>query len=94
MPCPHCRSTTTVHRSKTTQLGYRTFCCQACKRTFNERTGTPFNYLEYPTDIVVRRNRATYNRGWGLYVRYGVDGGGNRAYSNYGGNCLGVTCSK
>jgi hypothetical protein len=27
--------------------------CLACKRTFNERTGTPFNYLEYPTDIVL-----------------------------------------
>ncbi len=53
MPCPHCRSTTTVHRSTTTQLGYRTFCCHACKRTFNERTGTSFSDLEYPTDIVL-----------------------------------------
>jgi len=53
MPCPHCQSTTTAKRSKQTQLGYRTFCCHACKRTFNERTGTPFNYLEYPTDIVL-----------------------------------------
>ena len=53
MPCPHCRSTTTVQRSKTTQLGYRTFACHTCERTFNERTGTPFNYLEYPTDIVL-----------------------------------------
>jgi transposase-like protein len=26
---------------------------RACKRTFNERTGTPFNSLEYPTDIVL-----------------------------------------
>jgi len=25
----------------------------SCKRTFNERTGTAFNYLEYPTDIVL-----------------------------------------
>ena len=23
-----------------------------CQRTFNERTGTPFNYLETPTDVV------------------------------------------
>jgi putative transposase len=53
MACPHCQSTTTAQRSKTTQLGYRTFCCHACKRTFNERTGTPFNYLEYPSDIVL-----------------------------------------
>ena len=53
MPCPHCQSTTTVHRSKQTHLGYRTFSCQHCHRSFNERTGTPFNDLEYPTDIVL-----------------------------------------
>ena len=53
MPCPHCQSTTTVQRAKQTRLGYRTFSCHACKRTFNERTGTAFNYLEYPTDIVL-----------------------------------------
>jgi transposase-like protein len=53
MSCPHCRSTSTTQRSKLTQLGYHTFCCHACKRTFNERTGTPYNYLEFPTDIVL-----------------------------------------
>jgi len=53
MTCPHCTSTITTARSKKTQLGYRTFFCCACKRTFNERTGTPFNYLEFPTDIVL-----------------------------------------
>ena len=53
MNCPHCASTATKERTKKTSLGYRTFCCSACKRTFNERTGTPFNYLEYPTDIVL-----------------------------------------
>src|ERR687884_1782070 len=53
MPCPSCRSTSTNERSKKTHLGYRTFCCHACKHTFNERSGTPFNYLEFPTDIVL-----------------------------------------
>src|SRR5262245_19402986 len=53
MSCPHCRSTTTTQRSKKAQLGYRTFSCHACKRTFNGRTDTPFNELEYPTDIVL-----------------------------------------
>jgi transposase-like protein len=53
MTCPHCASTITTGRSKTTQLGYRTFFCRDCRRTFNERTGTPFNYLEFPTDIVL-----------------------------------------
>jgi transposase-like protein len=53
MNCPHCASSVTKERTKKTSLGYRTFCCSTCKRTFNERTGTPFNYLEYPTDIVL-----------------------------------------
>jgi len=28
------------------------FRCDDCRRRWNERTGTPFNYLEFPTDIV------------------------------------------
>lgn len=24
-----------------------------CQRIFNERTGTPFNFLAYPTDVVL-----------------------------------------
>lgn len=28
------------------------FRCQPCHRTFNQRTTTAFNFLEYPTDIV------------------------------------------
>src|ERR687894_2183552 len=53
MTCPHCAATTTTDLTKRTQLGYRTFRCSACRRQFNERTGTPFNYLEYPTDVVL-----------------------------------------
>jgi putative transposase len=53
MNCPHCASTATKERTKQTSLGSRTFRCSACKRTFNERTGTPFNFLENPTDIVL-----------------------------------------
>ncbi|GAC1661379.1 MAG: IS6 family transposase [Ktedonobacteraceae bacterium] len=34
-------------------LRYRTFHCSGCKHLFNERTGTPFNSLQYPTDIVL-----------------------------------------
>ncbi|GHP00304.1 hypothetical protein KSF_103510 [Reticulibacter mediterranei] len=51
MNCPHCASSATKEQHKATVLGYRTFRCAACRCTFNERTGTPFNYLEYPTDI-------------------------------------------
>lgn len=53
MHCPHCTSPSTKEQSKKTILGYRTFRCSACRHIFNERTGTPFDYLEYPTDIVL-----------------------------------------
>src|SRR5438552_5746056 len=53
MNCPHCASPATKEQTKRTLLGYRTLHCSGCKRTFNERTGTPFNFLEYPTDIVL-----------------------------------------
>ena len=53
MNCPHCTSPATKEQQKTTVLGYRTFRCSTCQWSFNERTGTPFNFLEYPTDIVL-----------------------------------------
>ena len=53
MTCPHCNSPETRRRRRRTSLGYRTFACQACRRVFNERTGTPFNDLQHPTDIVL-----------------------------------------
>ncbi len=53
VPCPHCAVTTTVEQHRRTALGYRTFHCYACRRTFNERTGTSFNHLQYPTDLVL-----------------------------------------
>ena len=52
MRCPHCDSDQTARRRRRTTLGYRTFSCHACRRAFNERSGTPFNHLQYPTDIV------------------------------------------
>jgi transposase-like protein len=53
MNCPYCLSLKTERRSAKTALGYRTYRCQQCQRVFNEQTGTPFHYLEYPTDIVL-----------------------------------------
>jgi putative transposase len=52
MWCPHCESAETTERRERTALGYRRFRCRTCKREFNERTGTSFNHLQYPTDIV------------------------------------------
>ena len=48
MTCPHCLSTSVSKRKLRTSLGYRTFCCQDCGRRFNERSGTPFNDLQFP----------------------------------------------
>ena len=53
MTCPHCGSEETSRRRRRSSLGYRTSVCRSCRRIFNERTGTPFNELQYPTDIVL-----------------------------------------
>ena len=53
MTCPHCGSGETGRRGRRTTLGYRTFACHPCRSLFNERTGTGFNDLQYPTDIVL-----------------------------------------
>jgi len=52
MTWPYCPFRPISQRIGTTDLGYGVFRCSACCRKFNERTGTPFNYLEFPTDIV------------------------------------------
>ena len=52
MTCPHCASSDTGERRERTKLGYRRFRCCECRREFNERTGTRFNHLQYPTDVV------------------------------------------
>ena len=53
MLCPHCQSMAAPGRRRLTALGYKTFYCRSCRRRFNERTGTPFNDLHFPTDIVL-----------------------------------------
>src|SRR4051794_7632165 len=52
MICPHCQSSRIRSLNRTTDLGYAAFRCSGCGRKFNKRTGTPFNFLEFPTDIV------------------------------------------
>jgi putative transposase len=53
VPCAHCAAPATIEQRRHTALGYRTFRCRACRRVFNERTGTPYNHLQYPTDLVL-----------------------------------------
>jgi putative transposase len=52
MHCPHCSSSNVGGRQRRTSLGYRTFGCRDCRRTFNERTAGSFNHLQFPTDVV------------------------------------------
>ncbi len=53
MSCPHCSATRTTALRRRTTPGYRMFRCRACRRTYNERTNTPFNHLQVPTDVAV-----------------------------------------
>lgn len=53
MPCPHCVATATAEQLKRTALGYRTLRYTHCRRAFNEHTGTTFNHLQMPTDLVL-----------------------------------------
>ena len=53
MSCPHCAATAIVEQPRRTALGYRTFRCRRCRRSCNERTGTSFNHLHVPTDVVL-----------------------------------------
>jgi putative transposase len=54
MNCPYCATTDTKERANKTKCGYAAFFCPNCHRVFNERTGTPSNHLEFPTDIVLQ----------------------------------------
>ncbi|MBD3886897.1 NmrA family NAD(P)-binding protein [Phormidium tenue FACHB-886] len=48
MNCPDCCSAHTTRLQRRTNLGYALFRCRDCHRTLNERTGTPFNFIEVP----------------------------------------------
>jgi putative transposase len=52
MECPYCQASTTTERPETTARGCRRFRCRVCARGFNERTGSIFNRVEYPSDVV------------------------------------------
>jgi transposase-like protein len=64
MTCPHCATPTPYTLSQTTTLGYHIFRCRGCKRIYNERTGTAYNHLEYPTDLVLLVVR------WRLHLQF------------------------
>lgn len=53
MDCPHCACSKTSQLAEKTSLGYTIFRCSHCGRKLNERTGTLYNHLQFPTDIVL-----------------------------------------
>ncbi len=50
MGYPYGQGDATQEVERVTALGDRLFRCRPCRRTFNERMGTPFNHLRVPTD--------------------------------------------
>ncbi len=52
MRCPRCQSERTTQLKRMTTLGYLIYRCRDCGKTFNERTGTPWHFVELPTDII------------------------------------------
>ena len=53
MECPYCFSQNTYEIADLTKLVYLRYRCRDCSQRYNERTGTPFNFLEYPADVVL-----------------------------------------
>lgn len=53
MNCPHCHSKNVKHCKIKTDLGYKQYRCRTCGKQYNERTGTPLNYIHYPTEVVM-----------------------------------------
>src|SRR5260370_28882546 len=46
-------ATRTRERAQKTNIGSGSCFCPKCQPVFNERTGTPLNSLEFPTDVVL-----------------------------------------
>ncbi len=53
MKCPRCQFAHTHAYQRKTSLAYRIFRFRACQSMLNERTGTPFNDVHCPTDMVM-----------------------------------------
>lgn len=53
MDCSCCHSTQVTELSKTTGLGNKQYRCMYCRKQFNERTDTPFNFIQYRTEVVM-----------------------------------------
>ena len=52
MDCVGCGSAAVTERPERTARGYRRFRCRECGKGFNERSGTPLNHAQYPSDVI------------------------------------------
>src|SRR3712207_9542760 len=52
MDCVACGSAAVTERPECTARGYRRFRCRDCGKQYNERSGTPLNHAQYPSDVV------------------------------------------
>ncbi len=61
--CPHCSATSTYKdgRDRAKKQRYR---CATCRRSFTDRTGTPFENHRWPQDVIIMAIR------W--YFRFGL----------------------
>ncbi len=53
MNCVICQSSNILERKAKTSLGYQQYHCRSCGKYFNERTGTVYNFIQYPTDVMM-----------------------------------------
>ena len=53
MDCPGCQSENTRQCKTKTILGYLQFRCRDCQIQFNERSNSAFNFIQYPTEVVM-----------------------------------------
>ena len=52
MDCVACGSAAVTERPEHTARGYRRFRCRDCGKQYNERSGTPLNHAQYPSDVI------------------------------------------
>src|SRR3712207_8115479 len=52
MDCVACGSAAVTERPGRTARGYRRFRCRDCGKQYNERSGTPLNHAQYPSDVI------------------------------------------
>ena len=50
--CPYC-STTKAHKDGRDRAGKQRYRCFSCRRSFTDRTGTPFTNHRWPRDVIV-----------------------------------------